>query len=207
MVQDVSNTNIPASMLVATQYRQHHVEVPTPCIRQSDRFVDPQGRPLQPGTVIFCDDFLFIVSANGRLYNHTGGNTKQIYIADPREHRFLVKKQSNTRHDLNGDEWVSATPESTTIETASAINNNSTVNNDGDAKKEGNTIHYNTVETITKNEVFLNTRNIADQRDDLLRYSRFPCKSRQKNDTQNSELSPIHTETILRMHHAHNENA
>ena len=79
-------------MPVATQDRQHQVEFLTPCTRQCDRFVDPQGRPLQPGTVIFCDDFPFIMSANSRIYNYTGGNTKKIYIADTREHRFLVNE-------------------------------------------------------------------------------------------------------------------
>ena len=68
------------------------VEVLTPCTRQYDRFVDPQGRPLQPGTVIFCDDLPFIVSANGKIYNYTGGNMKQLYVADPREHKFLVNE-------------------------------------------------------------------------------------------------------------------
>ena len=69
-VSQTSNT--PTSMLVATQDRQHQVEVLTQCTRQYDRFVDPQGRPLQPGTVIFYDNFPFIVSANGRIYNYTG---------------------------------------------------------------------------------------------------------------------------------------
>ena len=87
-VQDVANTNTPTSMLVATQDRQHQVEVLTPSTRQYDRFVDPQGRPLQPGTVIFCDDFPFIVSANGRIYNYTGGNTKQIYIAESKAKKW-----------------------------------------------------------------------------------------------------------------------
>ena len=54
--------------------------------------INPQGRPLQPGTIIFCDDLLFIVSANGRIYNYTGGNTKQLYVADPRQHKFLVNE-------------------------------------------------------------------------------------------------------------------
>ena len=62
------------------------------CTRQHDRFVDPNGKPLQPGMVIFCDDPPFIVSANGKIYNHTGGNMKQSYIADPSEHKFLAKE-------------------------------------------------------------------------------------------------------------------
>ena len=63
----------------------------TPCTRQHDRFVDPSGKPLQPGTVIVCEDLPFVVSSNGKIYNFTGGNMKQLYIADPSEHKFLVK--------------------------------------------------------------------------------------------------------------------
>ena len=85
---DTSNSNIPIP--ITKQDRQ--VEVLTPCTRQYDRFIVPEGKPLQPGTVIFCDDFLFIVSANGKIYNYTGGNMKQLYVADPREHKFLVNE-------------------------------------------------------------------------------------------------------------------
>ena len=60
-------------------------------MRQHDRFVDPSSKPLQPGTVIICEDLPFIVSSNGKIYNFTGGNIKQLYIAGPREHKFLVK--------------------------------------------------------------------------------------------------------------------
>ena len=109
---------------------------------------------------MFCDDLPFGVSTNDRIYNYTGCNMNQIYIADPSVHRFLVnkanrpgaianilgsvlrmlpgfhkKKQNNSTHDPNGDEQVSATLESSTVETASTINNNSTVNIDGNAKK------------------------------------------------------------------------
>ena len=62
----------------------------TPCMRQHDRFVDPKGKPLQLGTVMFCEDLPFIVSANGKIYNYTEGNMKQLYIADPSKHKFLV---------------------------------------------------------------------------------------------------------------------
>ena len=55
-------------MPAATQGSQHWVEILTPCTRQYDRFVDPQGRPLQPGAIIFCKDFPFIVSANSKIY-------------------------------------------------------------------------------------------------------------------------------------------
>ena len=86
-VTDTSNSNSPVA--ISTQDKQ--VEVLTPCTRQHDRFVDPTGKPLQPGTVIVCEDLPFIVSSNGKIYNVTGGNIKQMYIADPSEHKFLIK--------------------------------------------------------------------------------------------------------------------
>ena len=64
----------------------------TPCTRQYNRFIDPEGKPLQPGTVIFCDGLPFIVSANSKIYNYTGSNMKQLYVADPKEHTFLVNR-------------------------------------------------------------------------------------------------------------------
>ena len=75
-------------MPTAAQDRHHQVEVLTPCTRQCERFVDPQGRPLQPGTIISCDDLPFIVSAKGKIYNYTGGNMKHLYVADPRDINF-----------------------------------------------------------------------------------------------------------------------
>ena len=42
--QDSSSSNTPPS--------QRQVESFTPCVRQNDRFVDPSGNPLQPGTII-----------------------------------------------------------------------------------------------------------------------------------------------------------
>ena len=89
-VTDTSNSKTPMPIPIATQDRQ--VEVLKPCTRQYDRFIDPQGRTLQLGTVIFCKDLPFIVSANGKIYNFTGGNMKQLYVADPREHKFLVNE-------------------------------------------------------------------------------------------------------------------
>ena len=83
-VIDNSNPNTP----VSTSIQDRQVEVLTPCMRQHNRFVDHKGRPLQPGTVIFCDDLPFIVSANGKIYNYTSGNMKQLYVADPHEHKF-----------------------------------------------------------------------------------------------------------------------
>ena len=152
---------------------------------------------------------------------------RQIYITDPSQHRFLVneanrpgsivtilgsvlrmlpgfrKKQNNTIHNQNGDEQVSATPESSTIETVGMVNNNSAVNNEVNVENEGNTIHYN--DTISEDEVFLNTRNIAHQRDDNPDTVDSHVKQGQHNNTQSSKLSPIHTEVMLRMHCAHNE--
>ena len=48
-VTDTSNPN--SSVLTSLQDRQ--IEVLTPCTRQHGRFVDPKGKPLQPGMVIF----------------------------------------------------------------------------------------------------------------------------------------------------------
>ena len=62
----------------------------TPCDRQNDRFVNPSGKPLQPGTIIICDKIPFIVSNNGKIYNFTGGSFKQLYVTDPSENKFLV---------------------------------------------------------------------------------------------------------------------
>ena len=41
-------------------------------------------------TVIICNKLPFIVSNNGKIYNFTGGSFKQLYIADPSEHKFLA---------------------------------------------------------------------------------------------------------------------
>ena len=80
--QDSSSSSTPPS--------QRQVESFTPCVRQNDRFVNPSGNPLQPDTVIICDNIPFIVSNNGKIYNFTGGSIKQLYVAYPSEHKFLV---------------------------------------------------------------------------------------------------------------------
>ena len=77
--------------LITKSAQDRQVEALTPCMRQHNRFVDPSGKLLQPGTVIFCDDLSFVVSSNGKIYNFTGGNMKQLYITDPSEQKFLVK--------------------------------------------------------------------------------------------------------------------
>ena len=84
---DTPSSNSPVA--ISTQDKQ--AVVLTPCMRQHDRFVDPTGTSLQPGTVIACEDLPFVVSGNGKIYNFTEGNMKQLYITDPSKHKFLVK--------------------------------------------------------------------------------------------------------------------
>ena len=95
------NTSLPRSVLTengpdqdsnssGTPPSQRQAESFTPCVRQNDRFVDPSGKPLQPGTIIICDKIPFIVPNNGKIYNFTGGSFKQLYVTDPSEHKFLV---------------------------------------------------------------------------------------------------------------------
>ena len=91
---------------------------------------------------------------------------KQFYVADPREHKILVneanspgtitnilgsvlsmlpdfhKKQNSKSHNSNEiEEQTPATPEVSTIDTASTIDNR----NNGKTEKEGNDIHLNTI--------------------------------------------------------------
>ena len=95
------NTPLPRNVLTTNDPDQHstsadkpssqrQVESFTPCVRQNDRFVDPSGKPLQPGTIIICDKIPFIVSNNGKIYNFTGGSFQQLYVADPSKHKFLA---------------------------------------------------------------------------------------------------------------------
>ena len=56
-----------------------------------------------------------------------------------------------------------------------------------------------------ENEVFLNPRNIADERVNSPDTTDFHVRQGQQDDVPNSELSPIHTTTMLRTHCAHNE--
>ena len=85
--QDFSSSGIPPS--------HSQVESFTPCVRQNDRFVNPSGKPLQPGTIIISDKIPFIVSNNGKIYSFTGGSFKQLYVTDPSEHKFLVALANN----------------------------------------------------------------------------------------------------------------
>ena len=86
-VTDTSNSNSP----IATSHRLSSLRCLHPAQGKCDRFVDPTGKPLQPGTVIVCEDLPLIVSSDGKIYNFTGGNMVQLYINDPSEHKFLVK--------------------------------------------------------------------------------------------------------------------
>ena len=101
------NTPLPRSVLTNngpdqdsisadTSASQRQVESFTPYVRQNDRFVDPSGKPLQPGTIIICDKMPFIVYNNGKIYSFTGGSFKQLYVTDPSEHKFLVSLANST---------------------------------------------------------------------------------------------------------------
>ena len=114
-------------------------------MRQHDRFVNPSGKPLPPGTVIVFKDLPFVVSSNGKMYNFTGGNMRQLYIDDPSKHKFLATttnslstfsnifisvlglfprigiRQSQVSKHKNEDQEHSAT-EASTIETICSTN-------------------------------------------------------------------------------------
>ena len=47
-------------------------------------------KPVQPGTIIICDKIPLIVSNNGKIYHFTGGSFKQLYVANPSEHKLLA---------------------------------------------------------------------------------------------------------------------
>ena len=210
-VMDTSHPSTPAP--ISMQDKQ--VEVLMPCMRQQDRFVDPKGKPLQPGTVICCEDLPFIVSANGKIYNYTGVNMKQLYVADPHEHKFLVneanrsgtlsnilgsvlgmlpgfhRKQNNALHNTKEiEEQAQATPEVSTIDTANTLDNS----NSGRTLKAGNDI-----DNVTENNAFLGnvhyTSDIVD----------FHTNVSEQSDTYHSDLSPIHNKSMLQTHHVHNK--
>ena len=90
--RNVLTSNDPKqdSILADTPSSQRQVKSFTPCVRQNDRFVNPSGKSLQPGTIIICDKIPFVVSNNGKIYNFTGGSFKQLFVADPSKYKFLV---------------------------------------------------------------------------------------------------------------------
>ena len=136
----------------------------TPCTRKHDRFVDPSGKLLQLGTVIVCKDLPFVVSNNGKIYDFIGGNMRQLYIAHPSKHKFLVtatnslttfsnifssvlglfprfsKRQSQVSKHKDEDQEQSAT-EASTIETIHTTNSTKGVD------------LSNNADTIPKNDV------------------------------------------------------
>ena len=208
-VTDTSNPN--TSVPISSQDRQ--VEVLTPCTRQHDRFVDPEGMSLQLGTVIFCKDLPFIVLANDKIYNYMGGNMKQLHIADPSEHKILVKetnrpstfsnildsvlcmlpgfckRQNNASPNTKEvEDKEQATPEASTIDTIRTLDNS----NSGKNSKMGNN-----VDNVTESNTFLsnvhNTSDIAD----------FYTNTSAQNDIHNSGLFP--TETMFPNHCACNK--
>ena len=87
-----------------------------------------------------------------------------------------------------------------TTDAASYTDNKSKVNNNGKTENGSNDIHHNRIETIAKNEEFLNVITQKDNNLDTVDLHTSP-----QNETHNPELLPIHTETMLRMHHAHNQ--
>ena len=98
--RSVLTKNVPDldSNSLGTPPSQRQVESFTPCVRQNYRFVDLSGKPVQPGTIIICDKIPFVVSNNGKIYNFTGGSFKQLYVPDPRKHRFLVSLANSPSH-------------------------------------------------------------------------------------------------------------
>ena len=78
------------SPLADTPSSQRQVKSFTSCVRKNDRFVNPSGKPLQPGTIIICNKIPFVVSNNGKIYYFTGGTFKQLHVTDLNEHKFIV---------------------------------------------------------------------------------------------------------------------
>ena len=83
-----TDNSLELDSALATPPFQGLAENFTPCVRQNDRFVDPSGNLLQPGTVIICNKLPFIVSNSGKIYHFRGGSFKHLYITDPSEHKF-----------------------------------------------------------------------------------------------------------------------
>ena len=195
LATDTSNSNSPVAIL--TQDKQ--VEVLTPCTRQHDRFVDPSGKPLQP----VCEDLPFIVSSNGKIYNFIGGNIKQLYIADPSEHKFLVKatnspstfsnilgsvlgllpgfckRQNQTTYSKDVEDQEQAATEASIIETINTIHS---------GKSSEISIHVNMASEENASDLanFCTNESIHHDRHDA---GFFPTKNIFPNCTHNQMLS------------------
>ena len=92
------------------------------------------------------------------------------------------------------EEQTQATPEALTIDTTSTLDNL----NNGKTHKEGNN-----TETVAENNVFLG--NVLHSKDNTSDIVDFHANVSAQNDTHSSDLSPIHTKTMLQTHHTHNE--
>ena len=103
------------------------------------------------------------------------------------------RKQNNTLHN-SIEEQSPATPEASTIDTTSNIDNL----NNGKTHKEGNDI-----ETIAENNGFLG--NVIHPKDNTSDIVDFHANISVQNDTHSSDLFPIPTAKMLQTHHAHNK--
>ena len=104
--------------------------------------------------------------------------------------RFCRKEKNASHNTKETEEQAQATPEASTNDTISTLDNS----NSGKTLKAGN--H---VDNDTENNAFLgNVHNTSDVVD-------FQTNVSAQHDTHSSDLSPIHTETILQTHCAHNE--
>ena len=88
------------------------------------------------------------------------------------------KKQNSTSHSSKEiEEQTPATPEVSTTDNASTIDN---INNDI-TDKEGNEIHFNMIETIAENEIFLG--NVIHSKDNTSDIVDFHANLNLQNDT------------------------
>ena len=183
-----------------------------PCTRQHDRFVDPECKPLQLGMVIFCEELPFIISNNGKIYNFAGGNMKQLYIANPSKHKFLVKeanrqstfsnildsvlgmlpgflkRQINLVHNtVDVEDQEQTTPKASTNDTISNLDS-------GKNSEMGNN-----VDNATESNAFMNNVHIMSDIAD------FCTNTSTQNDIHNSGLFPMHTENLFPNPHTHNK--
>ena len=101
------------------------------------------------------------------------------------------RKQNNTLHNTKEtEEQAQATPEASTVDTISTLDNS----NSGKTLKAGSNIG-----NVAENNAFLgNDHNTSDIVD-------FHTNVSAQNDTHSSDLSPIHTKTMLQTHCTHNE--
>ena len=61
--------------------------------------------------------------------------------------------------------------------------------NNGKIENNGNDIHHTTIETIAKNEVFLNVKNVINQKDNNSAIADYHVSLSLQNETHNFELT------------------